>query len=209
MGLSSHPSSAPLYSSFCMHTVILLGWFGLLLTSVAGGNNETDRLALLEFKTKITHDPFGVLSSWNDSIHFCQWQGITCGRRHQRVTMLDLQSLKLVGPISPYVGNLSFLRNLTLKNNSFNNEIPLEISRLHKLQSLLLQNNTFSGKIPSSLSNCNNLEFLTAHNNLLTGEIPATLGPLLKLRFFYVYNNHLTGVSHLLLETYRFSKGLL
>ncbi|XP_065625273.1 probable LRR receptor-like serine/threonine-protein kinase At3g47570 [Quercus suber] len=193
MGLSSHLSSAPPPSSFCMHTVILLGWFGLLLTSVAGGNNETDRLALLEFKAKITHDPFGVLSSWNDSIHFCRWQGITCGLRHQRVTMLDLQSLKLVGSISPHVGNLSFLRNLTLKNNSFNNEIPPEISHLRKLQSLLLQNNTFSGKIPSSLSNCTNLEFLTAHNNLLTGEIPETLGPLLKLRFFYIYNNHLTG----------------
>uniref|UniRef100_A0A2N9G939 Leucine-rich repeat-containing N-terminal plant-type domain-containing protein n=1 Tax=Fagus sylvatica TaxID=28930 RepID=A0A2N9G939_FAGSY len=53
------------------------------------------RLALLEFKAKITLDPFGVMSSWNDSIHFCQWRGVTCGRRHQRVTVLDLQSLKL------------------------------------------------------------------------------------------------------------------
>ncbi|KAL0007227.1 hypothetical protein SO802_008729 [Lithocarpus litseifolius] len=181
MGLSSHPSSAPPSLSFCMHTVILLEWFGLLLTSVADGNNETDRLALLEFKAKITHDSFGVLSSWNDSFHFCQWQGNTCGRRYQRVTKLDLQSLKLVRSISPHVGNLSCLRNLILKNNSFNNEIPSEISRLRKLQYLLLQNNTFSGKIPSSLSNCTNLDFLAAQNNLLTGEIPTILGPLLKL----------------------------
>ncbi|KAM3733581.1 hypothetical protein ACB098_11G147100 [Castanea mollissima] len=35
------------------------------------------------------------MSSWNDSIHFCQWKGVSCGRRHQRVTVLNLQSQKL------------------------------------------------------------------------------------------------------------------
>ena len=93
-------SSAPPSSSFCVNVFILLLWCGLLVTSVIGGNNETDRSALLEFKAKIIHDPLGALSSWNDSIHFCQWQGVTCGHRHQRVTVLDSQSLKLVGSIS-------------------------------------------------------------------------------------------------------------
>ena len=95
---------------------------------LGGGNNETDRLALLEFKAKITLDPLKVTSSWNNSIHYCQWQGVTCGPRHQRVTMLDLQSLKLVGSISPHVGNLSFLRILTLQNNIFHNEIPQKLA---------------------------------------------------------------------------------
>jgi Leucine-rich repeat (LRR) protein len=159
-----------------MCTFILFWWCGLLVTSVVSGNNETDRLALLEFKAKITLDPFGVMTSWNDSIHFCQWRGITCGRRHQRVTVLDLQSLKLVGSISPHVGNLSFLRNLTLQNNTFHNEIPPEIGRLHKLQVLQLENNTLSGKIPSNLSACTKLQVLRFGYNLLTGEIPTTLG---------------------------------
>ena len=91
------------------------------------------------------------MATWNESIHFCQWQGVTCGRRHQRVTVLDLQSSKLVGSISPHVGNLSFLRNLTLQNNSFHNNIPLEIGHLHRLQVLQLDNNTLNGKIPSNL----------------------------------------------------------
>ena len=38
--------------------------------------------------------------------------------------MLDLHSHKLVGSISPYIGNLSFLRNLTLKKNKFLGQIP-------------------------------------------------------------------------------------
>ena len=73
-------SSAPPSSSFCVNVFILLLWCGLLVTSVIGGNNETDRSALLEFKAKIIHDLLGALNSWNDSIHFCQWKGVTCGR---------------------------------------------------------------------------------------------------------------------------------
>ena len=133
MGLCSHLSSAPPSSSFSMHTFILLWCFGLFLTSVVCGNNETDRLALLYIKAKISKDPLGVMSSWNDSIHFCQWKGVSCGRQHQRVTALDLHSQKLVGSISPNVGNLSFLWKLILENNSFYNEIPPEIGCLHRL----------------------------------------------------------------------------
>ena len=183
MGLSQLSSVQPSSrtSSFCIHAFVHFWWFaGLLVTSVVCGNNETDRLALLEFKAKITHDPFGVFSSWNDSIHFCQWRGVTCGRRHQRVTALDLQSLKLVGSISPHIGNLSFLRNISLQNNSFYNEIPSEIGRLFRLQSLSLFNNTMSGKIPSNISGCSNLVVLSVGSNQLVGEIPMTLASMTK-----------------------------
>uniref|UniRef100_A0A7N2R2L1 Leucine-rich repeat-containing N-terminal plant-type domain-containing protein n=1 Tax=Quercus lobata TaxID=97700 RepID=A0A7N2R2L1_QUELO len=126
MGLS-HWSSAPPSSSSCMLAFILLLFCGFSVTSVVGGNNQMDRLALLQFKDKITHVPFRVMASWNNSIHFCHWQGVICGCRHQRLTTINLPSFKLVGSISPYVGNLSFLRNLTLQNNSFLFEIPPEI----------------------------------------------------------------------------------
>ena len=94
---------------------------------------------MLEFKAKIILEPLGVMSSWNHSIHFCRWSRVTCGRRYQRVIVLDLQSSKLVGFISPHVGNLCFLKNITLQNNSFHNEIPPEIGHLRKLQFLQLQ----------------------------------------------------------------------
>ncbi|XP_065637672.1 probable LRR receptor-like serine/threonine-protein kinase At3g47570 [Quercus suber] len=188
MGLSQWSSS-----SFFMHALILLWWCGLLVTSVVGGNNETDRLALLEFKAKITADPLQVLSSWNHSIHFCQWRGVTCGRRHQRVIKLDLQSSKLVGSISPHVGNLSFLKNLSLPGNSFRNEIPSEIDHLRRLQILEMYNNTLSGKIPRNLSHCTNLKYINFGRNLLDGEIPTTLGTLSKLQFINFEVNNLTG----------------
>ena len=75
---------------------------------MVGKNSDRDPLTLPEFKAKISDDLLGVMSSWKDSIHFCQWRGVSCGRRHQRVTLLDLQLQKFIGTISPNVGNLSF-----------------------------------------------------------------------------------------------------
>ena len=161
------------------HLLLLLACLPLSFSCAVASQSRL--LALLQFKDKITHDPFGVMASWNNSIYFCHWRGVTCGCLHQRVTMTNLPSLKLVGSISPYVGNLSFLRNLTLQNNSFLFEIPPEIGRLRKLQYLGLHNNTLSGKIPSNLSGCINLKGLNVGYNFLTREIPAMLGTLSKL----------------------------
>ena len=89
--------------------VILLFSINLLQPTITASapTNETNRLALIKFKESITHDPDMMLSSWNDSMHFCNWFGITCGRRHQRVTVLDLQGYKLRGSMSPHISNLT------------------------------------------------------------------------------------------------------
>ncbi|KAJ0752048.1 putative non-specific serine/threonine protein kinase [Helianthus annuus] len=106
---------------------------------------SSDHLALLEIKSKITLDPQGALTSWNDSLPFCQWRGVTCGRRHRRVTMLDLQDLGLVGSLSPYIGNISFLGYIYLDNNTLHGSIPREIGHLYRLKVLSLSNNSFTG----------------------------------------------------------------
>ncbi|XP_008224399.2 PREDICTED: putative receptor-like protein kinase At3g47110 [Prunus mume] len=158
------------------------------------GGNETDRLALLAIKAQITQDPHNVTSSWNESIHFCSWHGVSCGRRHRkRVTRLDLQSQKLAGSLSPHIGNLSFLRELELLNNSFSNKIPPEIGNLRRLQVLSLHNNSFSGPIPYNISYCSNLIIMNFGYNGLVGKIPSEFGSLSKLRRFVLQVNHLTG----------------
>lgn len=157
-------------------------------------NNETDKLALLAIKSQIQHDPNGVTHSWNESLHFCFWVGITCSRRHpQRVTTLKLNSLDLVGSLSPHVGNLSFLRVLNLNNNSFTHPIPPQIGHLHRLQVLSLFNNSFLGTIPSNVSNCFKLTYLDLSRNSLVGELPSQLGSLSKLEIFYMDVNNVTG----------------
>ncbi|KAM5555388.1 putative LRR receptor-like serine/threonine-protein kinase [Rosa sericea] len=155
--------------------------------------NETDRLALLAIKAQIQHDPNKVTSSWNDSLHFCMWHGVTCSRRHrQRVTKLDLGSLALVGSISPHIGNLSFLRRLNLENNSFTHQIPPQIGNLHRLQVLALNNNSLNGTIPANISNCFKLTILILIRNNLVGEIPPQLSSLSKLQVLSLQWNNLT-----------------
>ena len=63
--------------------------------------NVTDQWALLKLKDSIANDPHKILSSWNSSLHFCKWHGITCSRRHQRVRVVDLHGYNLRGSIWP------------------------------------------------------------------------------------------------------------
>ncbi|XP_022764252.1 probable LRR receptor-like serine/threonine-protein kinase At3g47570 [Durio zibethinus] len=175
---------------FCFNLQIanLLG-----IASFGVGGNETDKQALLEFKAKISSDQLGVMHLWNNSVHFCHWPGIACSRRRQRVIELDLQSWKLVGPISPFIGNLSFLKVLNLQNNSFSHEIPQEVGRLRRLQELKLSNNSIVGEIPSNISGCFKLRVIQLSNNQLVGEIPVVIGSLSNLKVVSLYHNSLSG----------------
>ncbi|XP_058110871.1 probable LRR receptor-like serine/threonine-protein kinase At3g47570 [Magnolia sinica] len=179
-------------------------WSFLLLSSIhvpcffgsaAHFSNETDLLALLKFKHLITDDPLHSLSSWNHTLHFCHWQGVTCGgpRHPQRVMALNLTAQKLVGPISPYIANLTFLRMIDLSANSFYGPIPEEIGRLFRSRYLFLTNNTFTGEIPANLAHCFKLQILDLSGNQLTGRIPTELGSLSKLTSLILHRNSLAG----------------
>ncbi|XP_071705992.1 putative receptor-like protein kinase At3g47110 [Rutidosis leptorrhynchoides] len=161
--------------------------------SASYDGNETDHMALLSFKKMITRDPYGVLNSWNTSFHFCDWSGVSCGKRHRRVTALQLISQGLEGSLSPHVGNLTFLRRILLENNSFQGTIPQELGRLSRLRVLVLQLNQFNGVIPTNLSRCSNLEQLFLDTNHLVGSIPKEVSLLLKLSRLALQDNNLTG----------------
>ncbi|KAL3730162.1 hypothetical protein ACJRO7_027206 [Eucalyptus globulus] len=172
----------------------LLWWWSSITISQAYLQNQTDRLALISFKNAIHKDPFEALSSWNDSTHHCEWQGVLCSKRHPgRVTSLILRSQGLEGFLSPQVGNLSFLRVIFLQNNSFHGEIPPQIGNLLRLRVLILSNNSFGGPIPSNLSGCLNLKTLNLIDNQLVGEIHSDLGSLTRLEILGLSRNSLVG----------------
>ncbi|KAM7466621.1 hypothetical protein LguiB_014183 [Lonicera macranthoides] len=174
--------------------LVLTTFIGLLNLAISTPTytNETDVHALLAFKSNF-QDPLGALNSWNDSVHFCSWQGVSCGRRHRRVTALNLISTGLVGPLSPYLGNLSFIREMVIFNNSLQGEIPPQIGRLFRLQRLQLPRNSLKGKIPTNLSRLSSLELLNLGYNKLEGGIPRELGGLPKLRGLQLSFNNLRG----------------
>nr|DAD39400.1 TPA_asm: hypothetical protein HUJ06_013723 [Nelumbo nucifera] len=182
-----------------MFTNILASEFSTMTMTSLG--NETDRYALLEFKKQITDDPLEALSSWNDSLHFCHWRGVTCGRRHQRVVSLYLEGQRLVGTLSPYIGNLTFLRSINLDNYSFRGTIPQEVGsipeelgKLTGLEYIMIGVNNLSGMFPHSLYNLSSLNHIGLTYNQIHGSFPPNIGLTLpNLNRLQVEFNQFTG----------------
>ncbi|CAM8992821.1 unnamed protein product [Rhodiola kirilowii] len=181
-----------------MHLFIILSAISVAYSaSFFSEENENDRAALMAMRDEFIGSgipPNGsALKSWNTSLHFCLWKGIRCGKRHKRVTFVILEKEKLDGVMSPFIGNLTFLRGLYLTNNSLHGEIPKEIGHLRRLQYLYLRANSFQGRIPIELSNCSNLLEINLSSNNLTGRIPVQFDSLKKVNLFYIYRNNLMG----------------
>ncbi|KAK9725023.1 hypothetical protein RND81_05G116400 [Saponaria officinalis] len=165
----------------------------MAMESVDYPGNVTDHSALLAIKSHLVDHHGEILSSWNHSLHHCNWEGIICGHKHKRVIKLDLSSSGLSGTISPFIGNLSFLDTILLYNNSLNGPIPQEIGRLLRLKLLQLTNNTLVGGIPANLSGCINLQILALGGNKLGGNVPIGLRSLSMLKVIYFSQSSLTG----------------
>ncbi|KAF8031358.1 hypothetical protein BT93_D0524 [Corymbia citriodora subsp. variegata] len=171
-------------------------WASLLMFQpVTCSSNFTDHEALLHFKSTIEVDPTNTIKdgNWTVDENFCEWIGVVCSNRRQRVIALNLSYMGLQGRLSPYLGNLSFLASLDLRNNSLYGRIPIEIGRLHRLKELLLQQNLFEGNIPPNLAQCRNLEVLSLNSNRLTGGIPREFGAFPELQQLSLEYNDLRG----------------
>ncbi|KAL9245391.1 hypothetical protein vseg_019052 [Gypsophila vaccaria] len=195
--LKTQEDHSSFISYLCSKHAFLIIFISLIqnlrAASVKTPGYETDQTALLAIKSQLVEHHDRVLSSWNDSIHYCNWEGVTCGREHNRVTVLDLSSRGLSGSISPFIGNLSFLNIIKLYNNSLFGEIPTQISRIFGLNELRLNNNTLVGEIPGNISHCVSLTNISLGFNKLEGKLPVGLGALSELQELSVQENRLTG----------------
>ncbi|KZV30951.1 hypothetical protein F511_16304 [Dorcoceras hygrometricum] len=210
------------------------------------GQIPDDKMALLEFKKSIT-DPSGILASWNaDSPDHCSWFGVSCDS-NSRVTALTSRGKsslyphccvdseiawrgfgvrrncsqvngKLVGKISPSIGNLTELRVISLPFNDLCGQIPVEMWRLDNLEVIDLEGNflvgDFSGfefsfmsklrvlnlafnrlfgEFPPSFSQCEGLTILNLARNEMNGDIPGFVGLFKRLRMLNLSFNRFIG----------------
>ncbi|KAK3439106.1 hypothetical protein EUGRSUZ_C03748, partial [Eucalyptus grandis] len=158
-------------------------------------SNFTDQEALLHFKSTMEVDSTSTIKggNWTVEVNFCEWIGVVCSSRKQRVTDLALSHMGLRGRLSPYLGNLSLLASLDLRNNSFYGMIPIEIGHLRRLTELILESNQFEGNIPPILAQCQSLEVMSLAMNRLTGGIPREFDTFPKLQQLNLSSNDLRG----------------
>ncbi|CAK9264653.1 unnamed protein product [Sphagnum jensenii] len=153
-----------------------------------------DGLALLDFKNGLISTGT-ALGSWRASDALpCNWEGVNCSGSAGLVTSLYLPSAGLVGPISPSLGKLEGLQNLTLSDNMLSGSIPSELGNCTNLITLALDQNNLTGEIPAQLGNCTSLQVLAIQSNQLNGSlIPKELGQLPYLVVLDLRDNSFSG----------------
>lgn len=168
---------------------------------------------LLTIKTSI-NDPFQALSSWNSTVSFCKWEGISCfdsshvskielpeknlsGRisdsifRLPDIQIIDLSTNQFIGEIPPNLSSCFSLRYLNLSNNNLTGVI--QAGPLPVLETLDLSNNMLSGKIPQDMGLYSGLKFLDLGGNLLVGKFPDSISNMTRLEFLTLASNQLSG----------------
>ena len=176
-----------------------------------------DCLALLDLRDKLT----GFSPDWSYEQHMGEWEGVRLRGSDYRVirlylrdsgltgalppeiwnllsnltelSVLDLSSNDLSGPIPPEMGNLTEFRWLNLSSNNLSGPIPPELGNLPNFEHLDLGHNQLSGSIPPELGNLPNFEYLDLGHNQLSGSIPPELGNLTNLGVLYLSHNQLSG----------------
>lgn len=131
-----------------------------------------------------------------------------------RVVRVVIESQHLNGEISPAIGQLSQLKELSLPNNQISHQIPPQIIHCKNLEVLNLGNNRFSGEVPAVLSSLirlrildlssnkfagnlkflkhfSSLEKLNLANNMFAGKVPVSLKSFRNLRFINFSGNSL------------------
>ncbi|CAN7074925.1 hypothetical protein Bca4012_090743 [Brassica carinata] len=172
---------------------LILSFSALMSLEAFGNSHESDKQALLKFKSQVSEEKKVLLSSWNNSFPLCRWTGVTCSHKHKRVTGLDLGGFQLGGVISSFIGNLSFLTSLDFNSNSFAGTIPQELRNLFRLQHLNMSFNFLGGGIPASLFNCSRLLDLSLYSNHLGQGLPSEVGSLRNLVTLDLGKNNLNG----------------
>uniref|UniRef100_A0A1J3JQG5 non-specific serine/threonine protein kinase n=1 Tax=Noccaea caerulescens TaxID=107243 RepID=A0A1J3JQG5_NOCCA len=157
----------------------------------------TDMEVLLKLKSSMTGPNGDGLHDWVHSSSptaHCSFSGVSCDN-DARVVSLNVSFTPLFGTISPEVGMLNRLVNLTLAANNLTGGLPLEMKSLTSLKVLNVSNNgNLNGSFPGDiLAFMAELEVLDAYNNNFTGMLPPEIPGLKKLKHLSFGGNFFTG----------------
>ncbi|XP_038976305.1 leucine-rich repeat receptor-like serine/threonine/tyrosine-protein kinase SOBIR1 [Phoenix dactylifera] len=153
--------------------VLLLLSAATLAVADAGIDSDSLRRFLSDLGHTVSEDP-------------CLIRGVTCDAGGA-ATRIALSDAGLAGFLSPAVGRLPALRELSLPGNSLTGGLPRELARCRALRVLDLRANRLSGEVPRELASLSNLRFLDLSSNRLYGDLSFLR------RFPYLENLSLAG----------------
>ncbi|KAK3014929.1 hypothetical protein RJ639_009945 [Escallonia herrerae] len=153
-----------------------------------------DVLGLIVFKADI-QDPDAKLVSWNeDDDSPCNWEGVKCNPRSNRVSDLVLDGFGLSGRIGRGLLQLQFLRKLSLARNNLTGSINFSLAQLADVRVIDLSENNLSGPIPGSFfQQCGSLRLISLANNKFSGQIPDSLSSCPTLTAVNFSSNQFSG----------------
>ncbi|WP_132011654.1 hypothetical protein [Flavobacterium sp. 90] len=130
------------------------------------------------------------VTSWNNTTK-TGWFGITV--TNGQITSLNLGTNNLNGFIPPEIGQLKYLKFLSIRDNKLSGTIPEEIGKLIDVEILALDANKLSGNLPKGIYDLKSLIYIYVNNNLLSGTISPEIKKLTNLTYIYSSINQFSG----------------
>ncbi|XP_026661674.2 leucine-rich repeat extensin-like protein 3 [Phoenix dactylifera] len=136
--------------------------------------------ALQAWKSAITEDPSGILSSWVGP-DVCSYKGIFCSDPPEDMSSsaitsvvagIDLNRANFKGSLVKELSLLTHLSIIHLNSNRFSGTVPDSFREFQYLSELDLSNNLLSGPFPTSTLVVPNLKYLDLRFNSFSGEVP-------------------------------------
>ncbi|THU46382.1 hypothetical protein C4D60_Mb09t04350 [Musa balbisiana] len=179
--------------SLWLGVICLLSLLPLLAESGAATLND-DVLGLIAFKAGI-EDPRSKLASWNENDNDpCNWNGIKCDPKSNRVAVVALDGFALSGKLGRGLLRLQFLDTLSLSVNNFSGSLTPALLRLESLRTLDLSANNLSGTIPDGFfGQCRSIRDISLAKNSISGKIPSDVGACSTLASLNLSSNQLSG----------------
>ncbi|XP_058737096.1 receptor protein kinase-like protein ZAR1 [Vicia villosa] len=178
--------------TFFLYFILLLFYFHPVISL------SSDGLALLTLKSAVNGDSAAAFSDWNENdLTPCQWSGISCanisGETEARVVGIGLAGKGLRGYLPSELGNLIYLRRLSLHTNLFHGSIPVQLFNATSLHSIFLHGNNLSGSLSPSVCNLPRLQNIDLSQNSISGTIPESLGNCAQLQHLILAGNNFSG----------------
>lgn len=129
--------------------------------AVAGTGTGTESDSLRRFLSDLGHTVSGEP---------CLTLGVTCDAGGA-ATRIALPDAGLTGFLTPAVGHLPALRELSLPGNRISGGLPGELARCRALRVLDLRANRLSGNVPREFASLSNLRSLDLSSNRLSGDL--------------------------------------